>query len=147
MSKRSKYTRSKYQQAYEKSVEIALTNKDSGIKSQSKPVTTKKKISEYNKFIQVNSSKITGPDRLKKLSKMWKLHKAKLNNAKESDQQKIRAKSPKVQPKVRIKSPVSQSPKRSVSSPKRLKETAKKTEKKVEKKVEKKGRKKDRKKR
>jgi len=84
MGKRDTHTHSKYESLYEKSVEKALVNKkirqykelssiapttDQDKKKRSPK--TKRKMSEYNRFIKENSNKVTGPDRLKKLSKLW----------------------------------------------------------------------------
>ena len=81
---------SKYEKLYEKSVKVALINKsrqigkskicDNKPKNDDKTICNnqKRKLSEYNKFISENSSKVTGPDRLKKLSKLWKQY--KINN-------------------------------------------------------------------
>ena len=64
------------------------------IKVKSKSNRQKRKLSEYNKFISENSSKVTGPDRLKKLSKLWKQYKTnnKINktNDIENDSYKLK---------------------------------------------------------
>lgn len=92
MGKRDTHTHSKYQSLYEKSIESALINKkirqnheslpsasttdgNYHLGGQKKSPKSKRKMSEYNKFIKENSDKVTGPDRLKKLSKLWKCHK------------------------------------------------------------------------
>jgi hypothetical protein len=90
MGKRDTHTHSKYQSLYEKSVEKALVNKKIRQYKELSPLapTTeqdkkrrspkpKRKMSEYNRFIKENSNKVSGPDRLKKLSKLWKQQKIK----------------------------------------------------------------------
>lgn len=72
MTGRLKHTRSKYEDRYEKSIKLALTK----TKDPEDKIPTKRSLSEYNKFIKENSHKVTGPNRLEKLSKMWKLKKS-----------------------------------------------------------------------
>jgi hypothetical protein len=73
-----KKNKSKYESLYQKSVVSALSNN----KTKDKKSTTRK-LSDYNKFIKEHSSKFTGPDRLKKLSKMWKKVKADKSESKD----------------------------------------------------------------
>ena len=72
MTGRLKHTRSKYEDRYEKSIKLALTK----TKDPEDKIPTKRSLSEYNKFIKENSHKVAGPNRLEKLSKMWKLKKS-----------------------------------------------------------------------
>ena len=79
MSGRSKHMRtkdphSKYEKQYEQSVTSALTKKTI-VDNQTK--SAKRTLSDYNRFIKENSHKVSGPDRLKKLSKLWKKAKVK----------------------------------------------------------------------
>ena len=81
---RNNHTHSKYEKLYAKSVNIALTSNKTHddsktsvtVHNKTNEKTQKRRLSEYNRFIRDNSSNVTGPDRLKKLSKMWKLQKS-----------------------------------------------------------------------
>lgn len=66
-----KKNKSKYESLYQKSLVSALSNNKTKDKK-----STSRKLSDYNKFIKEHSSKFTGPDRLKKLSKLWRKVKA-----------------------------------------------------------------------
>jgi len=102
MSSRKKHTRSKYEIMFEDSINEALSKQ----KIKTTDNIKKRELSEYNKFIKEHSNLVTGPNRLKKLSKLWKLHKEKneiinsTNQQKESTNKTIRKKKSSVESKV-----------------------------------------------
>ena len=79
--KRTRHTFSKYETMYENSIISARKQ------NKTSPKKSKRKLTEYNKFIKENSSKFTGPDRLKQISKLWK--KVKADKSKNKEESKI----------------------------------------------------------
>ena len=56
---------------FDNSINEALSNQKTNPENKVK----KRELSEYNKFIKENSGKVSGTNRLKKLSKLWKQYK------------------------------------------------------------------------
>ena len=114
--KRTRHTFSKYETMYENSIISARKQ------NKTSPKKSKRKLTEYNKFIKENSSKFTGPDRLKQISKLWKKIKAdKSKNKEESNIIFTTTKSRKIKQNSVVKNPSKSS--KSTKSPKSPKPT------------------------